>query len=618
MAALQRQLAMYGRPPQLTTYFQPEGLSGGGSWQANVQVMEMTTRLFYSLGTEGAWLDTGVSATVNPLTGKPMANLSFRLDALQPSGLIRLKYEDAEGQEVGPFEVAWESGDSQLRKRAKQQCESLQFWLAVPEPDRQGRVEIDISNLLRYCCALDAILYSINDRSLDKTFQVPSCAQPTEPCRFDSVGSKLRIELPDSDTFESLVVQLRYFDGSTSAVREFKSPGWERRLAGAAKLTGFTLSGGAGVAGIGVALTPEIEPEPTQKPGAPSVDTTDARGQFKLEVARAGSYVALLHVPREWRQGPGKPMGTIQSVWISERIDVPATGRFERNIELPAGSISGRITERGGSPCRDHKVLLSSTGAVSMGTSHGAVYGEVAPDRDGRFEFPWIPDGTYTVFVTAANPQMLIIDPEEQLQRGQPFVESVEVRGGVAVADLNLQLTSAGILRGTIRDVQGAMQGGAAVFLRTASGAPLSRRAFMRSFVTGHFSCGALPPGEYFVSASVAGLATENAVRIVLKEGEEVQIDLTVKPATKLLVEWARSKESPPDAAVLVRDASGLQVNGLQPAVPPVTESSSLLHSVGPLPPGKYEVVLTGTDGRESRHAVELTGQPEQRVRIQL
>jgi len=619
LASLQPQLAVYGRPPQINSVFLPEGKDGGGKWQLMVSIVDMPTRLYYRLGKDSEWVDTGSSAPVNPISGKPLANMSFRIDALQPSCAIELKYEDAEGQVVGPLQIAWEDGAVQLRRRAKRQCEEMPVWLVVPDAIGTDRTEIDLSNLLRNCCAIDSIHYSVNSRSLDKSFPVPSCSQPWAPCSIEAARSKLTIDVHAPESFDTLAVELRYFDGTSSGVREFSSPSWVRRQAGGVELSGLALSDGVGVSGIGVTLIPPVEYAEAADSAAQIFDTTNAAGKFNLDAKRAGSYLARLHVPREWSRGSRKPVGVIRSVWIYRQMELSRLGRVEQNIELPPGSLAGRITGEGGQPVRNQRVILSSTGAVPMGTTVGRYLAEVETDREGRYEFRWIPNGTYTVF--AARMQLGVdTDLDELFSLGQPFMEAVEVRDSANAQNLDLQLASAGILRGIVRDAQGEPSG-ASVLLWTASGTPICRRSVFATLPQsrGYFSCGPLLPGEYLVSALTATQASPAITRVVVEPGQETQVELALGGATMLVIEWEKSPESPMGADVLVTNSSGLQVNGFQRKDDAFErEKSTLLHSVGPLPPGSYSIRLTGRDGREATEQVQLTGEPESRVRIRL
>ena len=95
-----------------------------------------------------------------------------------------------------------------------------------------------------------------------------------------------------------------------------------------------------------------------------------------------------------------------------------------------------------------------------------------------------------------------------------------------------------------------------------------------------------------------------------------------LEPATILLVSVIDKTGADVRARVSVTDSSGHEVNGMISYNEIVSSMqggfSSTEQRVGPLPPGRYTVTAIADDGRRSKRPVNLSGQPERRLKVRL
>jgi hypothetical protein len=108
------------------------------------------------------------------------------------------------------------------------------------------------------------------------------------------------------------------------------------------------------------------------------------------------------------------------------------------------------------------------------------------------------------------------------------------MRGAMIVCVLTLliapplaaQTPAGGGLIGVARDEQGAAVPGVAVTARSENAPGAHRTATDRS---GQYRLADLPPGEYEISAELAGFATFKRPGVVVRAGLTVSIDVTMK-----------------------------------------------------------------------------------------
>lgn len=191
-------------------------MRSNSEWMMTISLPEAATGVSWRLGKEGPFTDTGVLATNDQRTGKPMPNPSFMLPADTPAGTIALKYLDLRGRDVGPFEIAF-NPDTALSDGNKQILD--QFWTSWIAFDASGNKGlVYFTHILSYRCAIKDVTYGLNDGPLDKRIEMPACdaenpyAIPNDYQPYFKVG----------DDIKSMSMQITYSDGTQSPVRSFK------------------------------------------------------------------------------------------------------------------------------------------------------------------------------------------------------------------------------------------------------------------------------------------------------------------------------------------------------------------------------------------------------------
>lgn len=185
-------------------------------WMMAVSLPEAATGISWRLGKEGPFTDTGLLATNDQRTGKPMPNPSFMLPADTPAGTIALKYLDLRAREVGPFEIPF-NPDTALSDGNKQILD--QFWTSWIAFDASGnRGLVYFTHILSYRCAIKDVRYGLNDGPLDKAIEMPACDAENPYAIPDNYMPYFKV----GDDITSMSMQITYSDGTQSPVRSFK------------------------------------------------------------------------------------------------------------------------------------------------------------------------------------------------------------------------------------------------------------------------------------------------------------------------------------------------------------------------------------------------------------
>lgn len=185
-------------------------------WMMAVSLPEAATGISWRFGDEGAFTDTGLLATNDQRTGKPMPNPSFMLPADTPAGMIALKYLDLRAREVGPFEIPF-NPDTALSDSNKQILD--QFWTSWIAFDASGnRGLVYFTHILSYRCAIKDVSYGLNDGPLDKTIEMPACDAENPYAMPDNYMPYFKV----GDDVTSMSMRITYSDGTQSPVRSFK------------------------------------------------------------------------------------------------------------------------------------------------------------------------------------------------------------------------------------------------------------------------------------------------------------------------------------------------------------------------------------------------------------
>ncbi|MDX8444665.1 methyl-accepting chemotaxis protein [Mesorhizobium captivum] len=185
-------------------------------WSMTISLPEPATAISWRLGDSGPFTDTGLLATNDQRTGKPMPNPSFELPDSTAATNIAIKYLDIRGRETGPFAIRFDP-DSALQQGNKQILD--QFWTSWIAFDASGNHGlVYFTQMLSFRCAIGQVRYSLNGTALDKEIKMPPC-DAKDPY---AIPVDYQPYFKVRDDVKSMAVQVTYTDGTKSPVREYK------------------------------------------------------------------------------------------------------------------------------------------------------------------------------------------------------------------------------------------------------------------------------------------------------------------------------------------------------------------------------------------------------------
>jgi len=184
-------------------------------WIISVSLPEAATAISWRMNNDGPYVDTGLMASIDQRTGKPMPNPSFQIPTVNEPTVISIRYVDPRGNPAGPFELPFDPKGA-LQQADKQILD--QFWTSWVAFDASGNTGlVYYTHILSYRCAVKEVRYSLNGASLDKKLDMPPCNEKDPYALPDGVLPYLKV----TKDVTSMAVQVTYVDGTQSPVREF-------------------------------------------------------------------------------------------------------------------------------------------------------------------------------------------------------------------------------------------------------------------------------------------------------------------------------------------------------------------------------------------------------------
>jgi len=300
---------------------------------------------------------------------------------------------------------------------------------------------------------------------------------------------------------------------------------------------------------------------------------------------------------------PGTYTFFFERIRLEHRVTIPDVQDHELDVELPAGTIAGRVRDASGPLHKTRVTLFREDGLSVLSLVDGGP--RTSTDESGHYRFDGLAPGVYSVGAGGGGSR-------DSVGRG--------VRGGLVLgwgATLNgvdFALAKPGRIEGVVTLPGGRPVANAALFVRDADGAPLHAFSQGKTDRAGRFEIGGVAPGRVTLFARTGDAATAEVVTTVV-EGETMKVELILRPGTLLRVTLRGANGELTTAAFSVRDERGrehavltsewdmtrLMNEGYTPSV----------RCVGPLPPGSYRVQATAQGGRSTTREVELDGQDE-------
>jgi hypothetical protein len=327
----------------------------------------------------------------------------------------------------------------------------------------------------------------------------------------------------------------------------------------------------------------------------------------------AGAYSVVLDAPGDCTFVVGERLGDEGSTEFQVRI--PEVAEFTLDLEVPGGGIRGRVVGPDGAPAEGVGVALENEGRPSVFVLDASR--QVRSDAQGRFELRNLRAGSYTLRAGAGGPG-----------NSAPSRFAASVRSGLAVEEgrwlegVELRLESACSIAGVVRGSDGATVADAAIFVRDATGRVLNPVSSCNSDSQGRFEFTQAPPGLVTLSARKAGLASRESAPVRAASDAKATVELALESGTMLLATVEDGEGRTLSASLRVLDEAGrdhASLMGSDAWQRMFSEGfSSTERRIGPLPPGKYRVIATLTDGRSESKPLTLAGQSERSMRIRI
>ncbi|MCA8981187.1 MAG: carboxypeptidase regulatory-like domain-containing protein [Planctomycetes bacterium] len=236
---------------------------------------------------------------------------------------------------------------------------------------------------------------------------------------------------------------------------------------------------------------------------------TSESGEYQLSVDVAGDYTFSV--------------GTGDGGTIDFQRTVPEGEAARFDFDLPTMSISGVITEPGGTPASGVRVALERTHSENdeEGTVYRTVYEET--DDDGHYEFGTLQAGTYHLRAGSESSWRRRNRP----RFAQGVVPNIVVEDGKSVSGVNLQLEEPGTITGIVYGSDGAPVEGAWIQALDESGVSLENSGMNSSDENGRFRLTGMPPGAVKLVAHESMYSSEpTEVKVYSDQTSEAELRL--------------------------------------------------------------------------------------------
>ncbi|BCW89491.1 hypothetical protein sos41_26570 [Alphaproteobacteria bacterium SO-S41] len=191
-------------------------------WSVTFILPEPALKIFYRVGEEGDYIDTGSSGMISQQTGKDMPVSYIALPINQKSATIYLKYTNMNGQEMGPYELQFVAGESAIAAEHKRILEmTWTSWFVIqPNPGNPEQQLIYYTGMVSWRCGISKVMYSINSKALDVELKMPPCDEK-DPA---AIPGDFMPYMESPPGFTSLWAQITYTDGTQSIPHEYTAP----------------------------------------------------------------------------------------------------------------------------------------------------------------------------------------------------------------------------------------------------------------------------------------------------------------------------------------------------------------------------------------------------------
>lgn len=351
------------------------------------------------------------------------------------------------------------------------------------------------------------------------------------------------------------------------------------------RVHGRLLDRGKPVAGRMLVLLPVDSPEAGFK-----MSMTDAEGAYDLADLAPGRYAVLV------AGGSGDGFGAAST------IDVTEGGEIRRDVELPAGRLSGRVVRADtGAGVPGARVMLVDGRGLERAARNLAelvplMKGQARTGEDGKFEIANAEPGEHVLVVTSDDLALVIR-------------EDVRVTEAAA-SPLRIEAGAGSRLKVRVEGPGGTPVSGVVLSLFTAGGrwVPLGDDLAVEADPAGRTEL-RLGDGEWRVRAQADGFASA-AVAVSLSGDREVVLRLAPGGSVNLAAAGAAGPVAGADVRIYREDGSEVwkvptQDTLMTGAGAPRTGADGRARLTD-LPAGRLRIVVTATDGRGGETTVRV------------
>jgi len=246
----------------------------------------------------------------------------------------------------------------------------------------------------------------------------------------------------------------------------------------------------------------------SRSPGHKDLVTTDANGNYQLEV-----------------EGPGRHSFSVTGE--SSRFDLrrEITGPEEQrlDIELPAASLAGIVLGPDGDPLEG--VDLTLTLVEGESEEHRSKTRKGATRSDGTFELRFLHPGEHSLQVGQSDWWLQGADGGYAIKR----IDAVHLEEGEQRTDLRIRLEPAGRVSGVVSHPDGSPAIGAQIYAKDAKGRELSGWGVAVTDETGRFTARRMPAEKLSVRAWLSDGLESESVTVHVTAGATAEVELHLK-----------------------------------------------------------------------------------------
>jgi uncharacterized GH25 family protein len=297
------------------------------------------------------------------------------------------------------------------------------------------------------------------------------------------------------------------------------------------------------------------------------------------------------------------------STSISFEVKVGSEPQQTRDFELPGARISGRVVDRRGKPQAGVWLQLGGD-SKARGEGGRGVSGYLSSDEEGRFVFEHVAPGTYEISCGGADRGW-----NQGSRSGRTTRSGLVVEPGKSLEGIEIVAQPACRVEGTVTAPDGTPVAGAQVSVVDEQGKSLVGWSRETTDGSGHFDFDALPPGRAAFLAQKGALTSGYSSWVTVGENGATKVDLALQNGTTVYVETADADGAHVQADMQVFDSRGLDVTGAGFRSAPTAEAPPG-RRIGPLAPGKYNLVVMRKDKPDLRQELSVAGEPTKAVLV--